>query len=323
MTETLIYGVDGLSNRVIQRMGREELPNIHKIQKQTDENHGDFQSYICEGYDAPHTGPMWNSLYTGLKPEEHGLMSGGWEQGDSKFHQMYTVWDKLSEETDKDIALYGMPMTYRAKPIQGWMISGFVSPTIKSLFDNMTYNVEVDNDFLELTSAYMAQVEFDGIHQGVDTEDFMDVFQPGEYERLDKFKEIIRNKEEKPDIVGYGTTYADKIGHAEEVRPQNKYTRQVYKDIDKILGELLETLDPENVIIISDHGFSGISHDLYGYYATTTGHDMKTVFDFTPALLKQHGIKFNEDEYGEKQGEDLDEEESQQIKDQLEGLGYF
>lgn len=325
MTEILIYGVDGLNPDMIQELGEEEMPNFHKLQNQEDTVYGELTSYVCEGYATPHTGPMWTSIYTGLKPEDHGLLSGGWNDGDSKFHVMNTVWDKISEETSKEMILYGMPMTYKAKQIQGEMVSGFISPSLKSMWSNCVYPETLEerlpDDFIENTASYVAKVKTEGAKPGTETQPFYDAMSKAEENRVETFKELY--DEDSADIVAYGTTFADKMGHIAGIK-DNEWTRKTYRQVDEILGELLELLQPEHVVVVSDHGFSGFSHSLAGYYLDTTGRGMEEVFDFTPHLLQFFGLEFDENDYGPtNQNQDLTGEEVEDIKDQLDALGYF
>jgi len=325
MTELLIFGVDGLNPDMVQHMIQKgEMPNFKKLQNQENTVYGGFESFICDGYSTPHTGPMWTSMYTGLKPEEHGLLSGGWNDGDSKFHEMNTVWDKISKETDKDMFLYGMPMTYKAKELNGKMVSGFVSTTLKSMWSNCVYpetlEKQLSEDFIQNTSSYIAKVKTEGAKAETDSEQFYNAIKTGELNRLNQFKEV----QSEEDIVAYGTTLVDKIGHVDGITEDGEYAVKSYKILDQLLGELLETLQPADVAIISDHGFSEYSHDLTGYVLDTTGRGMDEVFDFTPYLLDVIGLEYDKNEYGPtKKDTDLTGKEKDDIKQQLENMGYF
>jgi len=327
MTKLLIFGVDGLNHDLVQKLvDKGEMPNFKKLQQQENTVYGEFESFVCDGYATPHTGPMWTSLYTGLKPEEHGITSGGWNDGDSQFHVMNTVWDKLSEETDQQMILYGMPMTYKAKEMQGEMVSGFVSNTLKSMWSNCVYPETLEQrlpeDFIENTSSYVAKVKTDGAKPDTDTEHFYNTIRTSELNRLTTFTDLY--DEESADIVAYGTTLVDKIGHVAGISEESEKAVKSYKILDQILGELLETLQPADVAIISDHGFSEYSHDLQGYALDTTGRGLDDVFSFTPYLLDIHGLEYNSQDYGPT-GEDqnLTDQEINDVKDQLDALGYF
>jgi len=315
----LIFGVDGMNHDYAQKLIRAgDMPNLKQLQNKVETEYGEFESYICEGYETPHTGPCWTTLYTGLKPEEHGITSGGWNDGDSEFHVMDTIWDQI----DKEMYLYGMPMTYKAKPVNGKMVSGFISTTIKSLFQNCVYPDSLEekliDDFIEYTSSYVARVKTEGAKPDTETEEFYTELSFAENRRIRQFEETDDGEE----IVAYGTTRVDKIGHVAGITEDSEYARQAYILLDMLLGDLLNTVKPEEVTIISDHGFSEYSHDLHGYYLDTTGRGMDSIFDFTPYMENIHGVE--NPEYGPTgEQNQLTESEVQDVKNQLNDLGYF
>jgi len=236
---------------------------------------------------------------------------------------MNTVWDKLSDEGHQ-MFLYGMPMTYKAKEINGKMVSGFVSTTLKSMWSNCVSPASLENelpeDFIENTSSYVAKVKTDGAKPGTDTETFYNAIRTSELNRLSTFKEVHSNEE----IVAYGTTLVDKIGHVAGISEDSEKAVKSYKILDQLLGELLETLRPEDVMVISDHGFSDYSHSLQGYYLNTAGQEMDNVFDFTPTLLHIKDVKYDKNDFGPTdQDQDLTEGEIEDVKNQLNALGYF
>jgi len=322
MTELLIFGVDGLNHDIVQHLIKQgEMPNLQKLQEKQGSTHGEYESYVCEGYETPHTGPMWTSIYTGLKPKEHGITSGGWNDGDSKFHVMNTVWDKLSDE-NISITLYGMPMTYKAKEVNGEMVSGFISTTLKSMWSNCVYPEDLGlEELMEHTSSYVAKVKTEGAKPGTDTENFWQTMQNSETQRMNIFQEQLDNDR---DVVAYGTTLVDKIGHVAGITEESETALESYKLLDDLLGRLLETVEPEEVMVVSDHGFSEYSHDLEGYYLDTAGRELSDVFDVTPCILDTFNLGYKEEEYGPtEETQDLTKNEIEDVKKQLENMGYF
>lgn len=326
MTKLLIYGVDGLNPDMVQHMiDQGEMPNFEKLQQRENTVYGEMESFICEGYSTPHTGPMWTSIYTGLKPEEHGLLSGGWNEGDSEFHNMYTVWDKLSDEGHSMI-LYGMPMTYKGKEINGEMVAGFVHPTLKSTFHKAVYPEslyeKLPENFIEYTSSYIQGVRTKGATPSSDSENFYSEMSHGEAQRIAHFTNIY--DEDSAEIVAYGTTYADKIGHVAGIEKGNEYAEKTYSEVDDTLGLLLETLKPEHVMVVSDHGFTEYEHSLTGYGLDTTGEGIGSVFDFTPTLLQHFDLEYEKPVYGKiKEDTNIHQAEKDDIKKKLEKMGYF
>jgi len=324
MTKLLVFGVDGLNPDLVQELVEKgDMPNFKKLQNQENTVYGGFESFVCEGYKTPHTGPMWTSIYTGLKPQEHGVTSGGWNDGDSKFHVMNTVWDKLSSE-GHEMYLYGMPMTYKAKEINGKMVSGFISTTLKSMWSNCVYPEEFEDELrdgmIENTASYVAKVKTDGAKPGTDTENFYNKLRTAELNRLSTFKET----HDQEEIVAYGTTLVDKMGHVAGISEDSEYAVKSYKILDELLGELLETLQPEDVAIVSDHGFTEYSHSTTGYALDTSGRGLGDVFGFTPYLLDMFDLEYDKNDYGPtNQDQNLTDQEINDVKNQLESMGYF
>jgi len=286
----------------------------------------DNHTFLVERDGKVHfTSNCWTSLYTGLKAKEHGITSGGWTEGDSKFDQLYSVWDKLSEN-DVSVGMMSMPMTYPAKEVNGWMISGFVSTTLKSLSHKLFYpdelEEEVRDDYIESTAAWMAKKEIGGAEPKKKFEKTYPVLKKGEWNRVEDFKKIVKNRGKK-DVLAFGTTFADKIGHIDGIDYTNDNTVKTYKEVDKIIKEVVEFVDPEDIMIISDHGFSGYSHDLKGYGLYTGGQKLNNLFEVTPTILNRFGVDYNSEEYGLTGTKSLSTEEKDDIKDQLRNLGYL
>jgi predicted AlkP superfamily phosphohydrolase/phosphomutase len=322
----LIFGVDGLNHDFVQKQIDEgRMAQFERLQNQQQTDYGEFESYICDGYDTPHTGPNWTSLYTGLKPEDHGITSGGWNDGDSKFHTLNTIWDAIGD-SGKTMYLNGMPMTYKAKEINGKMISGFVSPTIKSMWHKCIYPEEffesnLPSQYIENTSSYVAKVKTDGAKPSTDTESFYDEIVRSEGSRVSNFLSTA----ESEDIFAFGTTLVDKIGHVAGIEEGERYAERAYAKLDRMLAALVAYTQPEKVTVISDHGFSGFTHDLHGYYLDTTGRGMDDIFDFTPYMMDIHGVEVEDKFFGPNENDTprITQEEEDEIKQQLENMGYF
>jgi predicted AlkP superfamily phosphohydrolase/phosphomutase len=326
MTDVLVFGVDGLNAEVVEHLVDQGfMPAFEEVIDSSGVWSGEIESYVCDGYSFPHTGPAWTSLYTGLRPEEHGLLSGGWDDGDSRFHEMRTVFDVLGEEGG-DMVLWGMPMTYRAKSIPGCsMVSGFVSPSMKSLWGNCVHPDSLAEDlgkeFMECTASYLASVKTDGADRDADTDRFWRLLKDAERKRLSG---LTKRFDEDTGLVCFGTTAADKMGHVNGIRRDGAVTREVYCFVDWMLGRLLKRFSPGEVVVVSDHGFSGYSHDLEGFALDTSGREIASIFDFAPTLLEHFGLIYEDFEFGpEGDPRDLTKDERESVKEQLHGMGYF
>lgn len=337
MVDTLIFGVDGMNPRVAQQLAEDgEMPNLQDLRERDEAVDGIFESYIEDGYTHPHTGPCWTSIYTGVEPSDHGITEGGWREGDSNFDGIRTVWDVLSEN-DVSMTLYGMPMTYPAKDVNGWMVSGFISTTLKSMFGKCIKPDAIEDvlpdDLREVTASYVAKrLLSEGGQPSQPTDEGFDTLKTAEERRLDIFEDMF---EDDVDIAAYGTTFADKMGHINGIALQEldieddvvhdteAYTRRTYRFIDAMLGRLIDATNPDDVVIISDHGFTGLSHSVRGYYLNTAGEELDSIFDFAPFITEHFVVPYDASEYGEVEASSLTDEEKEDIEQRLKDLGYI
>jgi len=86
----------------------------------------------------PHTAPAWSSLATGKNPGGHGLFQftpvdrSVYEVGDTRVANASsmagtTIWDMLSD-ADRKVGIMNVPMTYPPHPVNGFMITGMLTP---------------------------------------------------------------------------------------------------------------------------------------------------------------------------------------------------
>jgi len=173
---------------------------------------------------------------------------------------------------------------------------------------------------MEHTASYIANVETEGAHSGQNTEDFLKKMKSAENERR---KELQRRYDRSKDMICFGTTIADKMGHVNTIRPHGGTTRETYSFVDHQLTQLQSVFEPEEVVVVSDHGFSGYSHDLNGFALDTSGREIPTIFDFAPTLLDHMELNYGDYEFGPQSETELSEDERDQVKDQLRDMGYF
>src|SRR5947209_2502310 len=133
MMRTIILGVDGLTFRVLHPMiERGELPNFRKLAEEGCEA-------ILQSKYPPLTPPAWISLSTGMKPAVHGVYDfweyqeqsrDGTREARVQTHRKggKAIWNILSEY-GKQVLVINVPMTYPPEPINGIMVSGYMTPS--------------------------------------------------------------------------------------------------------------------------------------------------------------------------------------------------
>ena len=151
---TVVFGVDGLTFRVLHPLiERGDLPNFKKLSQDG------CESTLQSKY-PPLTPPAWTSLSTGLKPARHGVydfwMYEHQEHNPARDPRVQTkrkggkaIWNILSEY-GKQVLVINVPVTYPPEPVNGIMISGYMTPssnvdfTYPSNFKEELYRVVPD-----------------------------------------------------------------------------------------------------------------------------------------------------------------------------------
>src|ERR1700736_5916792 len=128
----VIFGVDGLTFRILHPlMQRGDLPNFRKLRQEGCEA-------VLKSLYPPLTPPAWNSLSTGLKPARHGVYDfWAYEElpvdGVRRAHVQTrrkggkAIWNILSEY-GKQVLVVNVPATYPPETINGYMVSGYLTP---------------------------------------------------------------------------------------------------------------------------------------------------------------------------------------------------
>jgi len=142
----LIIGLDGATLNVLNPMmeaGR--MPALKKFIT-------DGVSGILHSTKPPITPAAWTTFMTGKGPGRHGIVDFEKYHVESHtltFNSTYeirekTLWEHLSDHGLR-VGSINVPMTYPPKPVNGFMISGFETPSIDAQF---TYPPELKQDIL-------------------------------------------------------------------------------------------------------------------------------------------------------------------------------
>lgn len=264
-----IAGLDGATFALIQPWVAEgHLPVLQRLMGEGVV--GELRSTF-----PPLTGPAWGSFMTGKTPGRHGVLEffrreqGTYRQVLNSARDLdgKTVWKRLSE-AGKYVGVIGVPLTYPPEAVNGFMITGLLTPAGARDF---TY----PPDLLDEIEAHVGQcrVRHDEKYRQGNPEPFI----REQYEILENNTEValylMRNKPWDMFMVHfYGT---DRMQHElwhvmEPLHPQHsRLERQRYgnvildffRQVDASLGRLIEELDKEGdvvTLVMSDHGFGPV-----------------------------------------------------------------
>jgi predicted AlkP superfamily phosphohydrolase/phosphomutase len=267
--KVLVFGLDCAPPAVLFNTSgdndlglKDQLPNLSRL---VDEGiHGPLSSSIpCI------TVPAWTSMLASKDPGVLGFY-GFRNRADHSYDRMNIatgnavheprVWDVLGG-ADKTSVVVGVPQTYPIKPVNGYLISSFLTPNtdrqytfpnelryeIDRVLDGETYDVDVpqfrteNKDFLLEQIQEMTEKRFEVISYLV-REKAWDFFM---------FVEI------GLDRIHHGMWKFWDPGHS-KYEPGNPYEDAIpayYRYLDRELGEILGMLDDDTIVmVVSDHG---------------------------------------------------------------------
>jgi predicted AlkP superfamily phosphohydrolase/phosphomutase len=148
----LIIGLDGATFAILDPLldtGR--MPNLKRFM--TDGVWG-----VLESTQPPITPAAWTTFMTGKGPGRHGILD--FETYDATTHTLTfnstyeirekTLWQLLSEKGLR-VGSLNVPMTYPPKPVNGFMISGFETPSIDAQF---TWPPELKDEIFRVIPSY-------------------------------------------------------------------------------------------------------------------------------------------------------------------------
>jgi len=257
--KVLVIGLDAAPPELVFKTFYEKLPNLRHLME------NGIYARMTSAH-PPITIPAWMVMVTSKKMGKLGLY-GFRHRKPGTYNDIWiahslavkekTVWDILSEHK-KQVIVIGVPPTYPPKPVNGYLISCFITPTTKK---DYTYPKELKREIEELVGEYLIDVEF----------------RTEQKDRL--LKQLYEMTEKRFRVIEYLMTHkpwnffifveigVDRIQHAfwkffdkqhHLYQPGNKYEnviKKYYQLIDEKIGKLLKFIDNDTVVIVvSDHG---------------------------------------------------------------------
>jgi predicted AlkP superfamily phosphohydrolase/phosphomutase len=258
----VVFGVDGLTFRVLHPLMQQgKLPHFRLLQQRGCEA-------ILESKYPPITPPAWISLSTGLKPANHGVYDF-WDFGEQQGGASprppklltrrkggKTIWNILSD-FGKQVLIVNIPMTYPPEPVNGIMVSGYMTPGINTQF---TYPHSFQADLLRAVPDYEIDLPLEDktIVAGKRKWRVLDATLRMTERRIELIEYMLQ---EKPwDFCFLGFVGADRIQHRlwDEIIALDPRTSEYYQMLDDELGRIMNRLGPDDsLFVVSDHGFQG------------------------------------------------------------------
>ncbi|RLE84903.1 MAG: nucleotide pyrophosphatase [Thermoprotei archaeon] len=252
----IVIGLDAAPPSLVYDELKEDLPNLSELTE------GGAKLLSTN---PPITIPAWAVMVTGKSPGELGFYGfrhrkkrsyNSFYIVNSRFLREPTIWDLASRKGLKNIVV-GVPPSYPPRPLNGLMISCFITPSSSSQY---TYPSNLKEELEKMFNKYI----FDVVYRS---------------ENRDKVKEdlwvmtknhfrVLKHLIHKPwDFFMFVEIGVDRVQHAfwgfmdkehHKYIPGNKYEsviKDYYKLIDELLGFLIKDVPRDAVIMaVSDHG---------------------------------------------------------------------
>ena len=219
--------------------------------------------------DPPITVPAWMSMMSSKDPGTLGYY-GFRNRADHSYEKMTTatslavkeplLWDYLGR-AGKKVILLGVPQTYPPRPVNGYMVTDFLTPSIES---NYTYPADLKTEIASLPDVH--PYEFDvSDFRTPDKGTIRDSLVRMTRKRFALAKHLMTTKPwDFFMMVEMGT---DRVHHAfwqymdpshhryEPGNPFESVIEDYYVQVDQEIGQLLEVLPKDTtVFVVSDHG---------------------------------------------------------------------
>jgi len=255
MDKVVLIGLDGAPFSLIQKWANEgALPNLQKLI-----NNGAFGPLISTY--LPETPIAWTSIVTGKNAGKHGIFDWG-ERRDNSYEIEVTIstsckepklWDIISK-AGKKVGVFNVPITYPPKEVNGFLVSGFDTPSIKSCF---TYPPSLKDEIFTKVKDYILAVQ--------------ESYTFGLEEKY--ISGLIFSIEKKEELALYLIDYyptdfsiyvfmeLDHLHHKlwrlieKGSEKEKNLFLKVYQRMDETVGKIISRFDAEtNILLISDHG---------------------------------------------------------------------
>ncbi len=255
----VIIGLDCATPKTLFEDFLDDCPNIKKMVKSG--VHGKLRT--CN---PPITIPAWMVMSTSKKAGTLGLY--GFRHRKENSYDDYwiatsykikdpKVWDIIAENGLKSCIL-GIPPTFPVQPINGCLVSCFITPDITS---NFTYPPELKEEIKEHVGTYILDANFRVEDKNLLLKEIYEMTRV----QFKTVKYLMLNKEW--DYFKFVIIGLDRFHHAfwkyydkthMKYKPENEFEgemKKFYQYLDLEIGEILDLIDENTIaMIVSDHG---------------------------------------------------------------------
>lgn len=312
-----LIAFDGLDPRVVYG-NEDKLTNLHNFMEES--MHGKWRT-------PGHTIPSFTATVTGRKYNEVDFHWDGREGGYQRHRQ--TGYDYIWDVCDSSMTLMNIPTLYPPEDIEDAMVCGFLTP--ESVVDsNIALPQKVQEKVNEID--YIHDVRTDRDYNELGPDGLFDLLCEMMETRLELAEWLV---DEYDSDLFYGAWTAPDRWFHKAIQCGHDHVK-MYEEVDRLLPRILDLIpDGAPTVVFSDHGFGHHhgddivhkGHMYEGWYSIQTSHlpeyrdDSLNILDLYPTV-----VNYLEGEVPEHaRGRVLfhNEEQEEDVKDRLGGLGYM
>lgn len=246
-------GLDGVPYSLLEKFFKSGvMPNLQKITY-----NGIFRR--MRSSIPPISSVAWTSFMTGAGPGDHGIFGFTDVTSDEiklrlpSFDDIKSpvLWNKYPE---KRSIIINLPFTYPARPLNGALIAGFVSP----IFERAVY----PQSMLPWLKSKGYRVDTDNVRARQDRGFLIDDL----FSTLRPLEDVVFSLLSEPwEIFVFVVTGTDRLNHflfdaIENLEhPYHHDVISYYRRVDNFVGRFFERLDSRTrTVVLSDHGFTDL-----------------------------------------------------------------
>ncbi|MGD2174243.1 MAG: alkaline phosphatase family protein [Candidatus Brocadiaceae bacterium] len=249
-------GLDGFPYSLAEELMDEGvMPNLHRLAER-----GSMKR--IRSVFPTVSGVAWSAFQTGRNPGEFGVFGFVELQPDLQLTipdhnalQCPTLWERLDDAGRKFAAL-SVPMTYPAPPVDGFLVSGFLTPGLE-----LSENAVSRPDVLTRLKEMDYEIDIDPTVAIEDPERFKeDLTRVSEARQ--KTALALLEEEDDWDLFFLHVMDTDRINHflwrgrGAASSGEDGFFWDFYRKLDDFLGKVVDLLEgDQDLLVCSDHGF--------------------------------------------------------------------
>jgi predicted AlkP superfamily phosphohydrolase/phosphomutase len=222
----------------------------------------------------PVTPPAWTSAVTGVNPGRHGIY--GFHRGHAQYeHQELmhagavrtaTLWEMLNAQ-DATAGIFNLPLTYPPQALDGWMVSGFMTPGMGLQLKGFAYPPNLQESILSWEPDYTIEIkanqEQDWRDAALAERALKAIRQRHQVlERIldthpvDVLFAVLETPDRLQHLYYRYMDPAEPAYNSDAARRVRGAITECFRAMDDIIGLVAGRVDQGRMIVCSDHGFT-------------------------------------------------------------------